>query len=69
MSSYSGENSGILKALQQPGVVAHNEVQARADFLPVPVPLDVRTGNLAKKRRLGGVRLGSRLTRTAVTVF
>ena len=69
MSSYSGENSVILKALQQPGVVAHNEDQASGDFLPVSVPLDVRTGNLAKKRRLGGARRGSRLTRTAVTVF
>lgn len=36
-----GENSGILKTLQQLGVMAHHELQARADFLPVPVTLDV----------------------------
>jgi hypothetical protein len=40
--------------LQQPGVVAHNEVPARADFLPVPVTLEVRPDNLTKKRRFGG---------------
>ena len=63
------ETSDILKALQQLGVMDHHELQARADFLPVPVTLDVRTGNLAIKHRLGGVRLGSRRTRTAVTDF
>lgn len=31
--------------------------------------LDVRTGNLSKKHRLGDVRLGNMLTRTAGTIF
>jgi hypothetical protein len=69
MSSYRGDNSGILKAFQQPGLVALNEVPARADFLHVPVTLDVLTGDLTKKLRLGGVRHGIRLIRTAVTAF
>lgn len=74
MSSYRGDNSGILKAFQQPGLVALNlvalnEVPARADFLHVPVTLDVLTGDLTKKLRLGRVRHGIRLIRTAVTAF
>ena len=64
-----GKNSGILKTLQQLGIVARNKVQACGDFLPVPVTLDVRIGNLTRERRFGGVRLGSRPTRTAVAVF
>jgi len=69
MSSYRGDNSGILKAFQQPGLVVLNEVPARADSLHVPVTLDVLTGDLTKKLRLGGVRRGIRLNRTAVTAF
>jgi hypothetical protein len=64
-----GETSGILETLQQLDVMAHHELKALANFLPVPVTLDVRTGNWAIKHRLGGVRFDSRRTRTAVTVF
>lgn len=69
MAMHQAEVSDILKALQQVGIMTHHELQTLADLLPVPVTSDVRTVKLTIKHRLGGVRRGSRRTRTPVTIF
>jgi hypothetical protein len=64
-----GTRSRVLKAGQQLGVMAHDEIKARSNLSPAHVALQDNLGTLQEQPRLGGMFLGCELLQPTIEVF